>query len=391
MMPSLLVVATLTAPGAPIPRDTTPNPSGPAPRVAAVRIVNDGGPGIVATVIEKRKVLVPFAVIENGKQVIKQQEQEITTSMFVQKEVADFGGKFMLADGTILTSEQATRRVKQGATILVSMDGKPVDRGWLQGVAGDTVIMLTDELARAHFQFGHSGLPSTPPPRLVMLGADDKGAVRLAVNLRAGNPNQAYIDDFGGLQNGAVRVFRGVNGRMIVNNVVMPAEQDNGKPTVPAGTDGKKALADIGFDAYDLNGKLIPKSEAVRRLKGGGLVLFAGDNRFPDPDYLKVFHNDLIVLASSELVFPPGQPNPYDPPEKKTDAVRPAAGVGAAQLIPPPAIPVAPVIRVQVAPANIGPARVAPPAPPKPAPANPAGKPAEKAPEVKENNDPRQG
>ncbi len=378
MLPSLLVAATLTAPGAPIPRDTAPNPTGPAPRVVAVRAAPGGPISITAVIVERRKVLVPFVVMENGNQVIKQQEQEVTSSTYIQKDVADFGGKFMLADGSTLTSEQACRRVKDGATILVSVDGKPVDRGWLQGVAGDTVVMLTDELARANFQFGHSGLPSTPPPRLVMLSSDDKGAVRLAVNPRAGNLNQAYVDDFGGFQNGAVRVFRGGVGRIVVNGMDVNTDTESDAPAKsPAGSDGKKALKDIRFDAYDLSGKLIPKSEALKRLKGGGLALLAGDNRFPDHEYLKVFHQDLIVLASSELVFAPGQPNPYDPTEKTT-AVRPAAAaqVAPGALIPPAALPVAPVIRVQAAPAPAAPATPAKPAvaPPKPAPEKPAEK-----------------
>jgi hypothetical protein len=385
MMPTLLVAAAIAAPGAPIPKDTLPNPAGPAPRVLAVKANSNGGVTIIAIVYEKRKIQQQFFVIENGKQVLKQQETEVMSSTYIQKNLGDFGGKFTTADGADINVEQATRRVKDGATMLITTDGKPIDPSWLKAVNGDTVVMHTNELAQAQFQYGHSSLPSTPNPRLVMLGTDDKGNVRVPVNTSGGNLNQ-YYDEFGGFNNVRFRA-----GRVVMNGNVMAMDGDASSlpPTKPAGPDGKKALEDIRFDAFDINGKLIPKADALKRLKAGGLVLFAGDNRFPDSEYLKVFKDDLIVLVSAEFIFPPGVPNPYDNPAKPGAA--PAAKAGAALapplLIPPQALPL-PAVQIQVAPAAIlKPAPVAPPAK-EAIPVKPREKAAEKpAEKVKEKTD----
>jgi hypothetical protein len=306
--------------------------------------------------------------------VVKQQETEIMTSSYIQKSLGDFGGKFTTADGAVLTTEQVTKRVKDGATVLITADGKPIDRSWLRAVGGDTVVMVTNELSQAYFQHGHSSLPTTPAPRLVMLGTDDKGAVRLPVNPNA-DANQGYYEDFG--FNGGGRIIRGGVRMAVMNGNIMPLDADG--PAAPAtksaGSDGKKALEDIRFDAYDLTGKLIPKSEAVKRMKAGGLALFAGDNRFPDTEYLKVFHQDLIVLVSTELTFQPGQPNPYDTQAKQPDAPAAKPAVPAA-LIAPQVLPV-PAFKIQIAPAVIQ-QKAIPVAPPvKEAPAEkPAAKPA---------------
>jgi hypothetical protein len=384
MMHSLLVVAALSAPGAPIPKDAIPNPVGPAPRVLAVRANSGGGVTIIAIVYEKRKIQQQFFVMENGKQVMKQQETEIMTSTYIHKNLGDFGGKFTTADGADITAEQATRRAKDGATILITADGKPIDQSWLKAVGGDTVVMHTNELAHAQFQFGHSALPTTPNPRLVMLGTDDKGNVRVPVNPNSANLNQ-YYDEFDGLNN---MRFRAV-GRVIVNGNIVMAADESSPSSKPAGTDGKKALEDIRFDAYDLNGKLIARADALKRLKAGGLVLFAGDNRFPDPEYLKAFRDDLIVLVSGEFFFPPGTPNPYDGPVKPAPAAKQAAGaapvlpaVAPAVLIPAQALPV-PALKVQVAPPVVQKKEEAPPAREKPA-EKATEKPAEK---VKEKAD----
>ena len=127
MLPSLLVAAAVTAPAAPIPKDTVPNATGPAPRIVAVKADTTGAVWITANVYEKRKVQQQFMVNENGKNVLKQQEVEQMISNYVHKTIADFGGKFTTADGTSLTTEEATRRVKDGATLLITADGKPVD------------------------------------------------------------------------------------------------------------------------------------------------------------------------------------------------------------------------------------------------------------------------
>src|SRR5579872_2411848 len=103
MVPSLLVAATLVAPAAPIPKDTLPNPTGPAPRILAVKANSAGGVTIVAMLYEKRKIQQQVVVNENGKQVVKQQEVEMMTTSYIQKSLGDFGGKFTMADGSEIT------------------------------------------------------------------------------------------------------------------------------------------------------------------------------------------------------------------------------------------------------------------------------------------------
>jgi hypothetical protein len=295
-------------------------------------------------------------VVENGKQVVKQQEQEIVMPRTIHKSLGDFGGKFFTADGNVLTTEQAIRRVKDGATILAASEDKPLEPTWLRAVARDTVVMVTNELAQAHFQYGHSSLPTTAPPRLVMLATDTKGQVRLPVNPTPGNSNSGSYGDWNNFQNGPVRVInRGGGVQMVfVNGNFVPLDTDNSGATFKAAdSDGKKSLEDIRFEAYDHTGKLMPKSEAMKRLKAGGVVLFAGDNRPPDIEYLKVFHEDMIVLVSPELIFAPGQPNPYDAPEKKPETKAPApkalAPAGLAPAVPALVVP-AQAVRLPVAP-----------------------------------------
>jgi hypothetical protein len=327
MLPSLLVAAAVTAPAAPMPKDALPNPTGPAPRVVAVKADASGQVWITANVYEKRKFPQQYVAIENGQQVVKQREVEQMTSNYVRKQIGDFGGKFVTAGGLPLTTEDATRRVKDGATLLVTADGKPIDKGWLKAVSEDTVVMTADGLGEAYFVHGYAPFPTSAAPRLAMLSTDDKGAVRLPVNPNGNQNGQIYYDDFGGFNGRGGRVIRG---KMVVQNF----DFDGGltpAPTTPPGSDGKKDLTEIQFDAYDATGKLVTRGQALERLKAGGLVVIAGDNRFPDDDYLKAFRGDILVLVSGEFTFPAGVPNPYDRPSKPAAPAKP----GAAQPQPP--------------------------------------------------------
>lgn len=360
MLPTLLVAVAVTAPGAPIPRDAVPNTTGPAPRVVAVKADGNGAVWITAQVWEKRKIQQQFFVVENGKQVLKQQEVEQNVSNYIHKSLGDFGAKFITADGSALSIDDATRRVKDGATLLVTADGKPIDKSWLRAVAGDTVVMQAEGLAHAHFQYnqshqGNSPLPTTAAPRLAMFCTDESGVVKVAVNPNGAHAygNQVYFDDIGG-----GRAFRGravmIQGGINIDSGYLAPSAD-AKP----GPDGKKLLADVKFDAYDVTGKLVPKAAALNRLRVGGLVLLAGDNKFPDTDYLKAFRDDILVLVSGEFVFPPGVPNPYDLLVKTTN---PASGPG--KPTPPIAAPaiglVRPAVQLRIAPAVIKRVQVAP-------------------------------
>ena len=317
MLPSLLITVAIAVPGAPIPKDAVPNTTGPAPRVVAVKSDANGTVWITAQVWEKRKVQQQFFAVENGKQVMKQQEVEQNVSNYIHKAIGDFGAKFSTADGEALSTEEATKRVKNGATLLVTADGKPIDRAWLRAVEGDTVVMQAEGLAHAQFQYNlynpaNSALPTTASPRLALFRADETGAVKVAVNPNSGmgNGNNVYYEDLGGGQ------FRGraiaVQGNFAIDGSGTVLQQGTAK----SAAENRKLLSDIKFDAYDTTGKRVPRAEALKRLRAGGLVLLAGDNRFPDAVYLKAFRDDILVLVSGELVFPAGMPNPYDMPVK---------------------------------------------------------------------------
>ena len=336
---------------------------------------------ISAQIWEKRKIQQRYVAFENGKQVIKQQEVDQNICTSINKPLSDFGAKFSTANGSPLSVEDATRLVRDGATLLVTADGKPIDKGWLRAVSGETVVMEAEGLAHAQFLYnpsnqGNSALPTTAAPRLAMLCADERGAVKVAVNANSGNAyaNQVYYDNIGGL--------RGVRGQamMIRGGINIDSSAYGSIATPQPAPDGKKLLADVKFDAYDLTGKLVPKSEALKRLRSGGLVLLAGDNKVPDSNYLKAFRGDILVIASGDFVFPTGMPNPYDMAVKST-----AAGAGPGKPGPAIALPgngvVAPVAPVRIVPALIRRAQAAPaPAAPQPAApqkeATPAAKPA---------------
>jgi len=368
MLSSLLVAATITAPGAPTPKDAVPNTSGPAPRVVAVKSDANGTVWITAQIWERRKVQQQFVVVENGKQVMKQQEVEQPFSTYLHKAIGDFGARFNTADGLALSTEEVTRRLKGGATLLVTADGKPIDKAWLRAVDGDTVVMQTEGLAHAQFQYNPnnisiSALPTTSSPRLALLRADEGGVVRLAVNPSGGVANaNVYYEDLGGA--------RIVRGRAVAwqGNIELDGSYLTPRADAKSGLDSRKPLSDLKFDAYDIRGKLIPRAEALNRLKAGGLVLLAADNRFPDPTYLTAFRDDILVLASGELVFPQGIPNPYDMPVKSIAA---PPGPGRVDPVIRPAI-AAPAVQLRIAPAAVV----------QPVPVAPAPKP-ELKPEVK--------
>ena len=196
MLPSLLVAAAITAPAAPMPKDTLPNPTGPAPRVVAVKADASGAVWITANVYEKRKFPQQYVAVENGKQVVKTQEIEQTVSNYVRKQLGDFGGKFATAGGMTLTTEEATRRVKEGATLLITSDGKPIDKSWLKAVADDTVVMSAEGWAQP---FVHGYARSRRVPRRGWRCSDRRQGARSGCQSTERQQNgQIYYDDFGG-------------------------------------------------------------------------------------------------------------------------------------------------------------------------------------------------
>jgi hypothetical protein len=346
MYPSLVLSAAMLAPAAPIPRDTVPSTSGPAPRVLALKADSQGAVRIIGYTPVKMTVISTHFVIENinqnGKQiqrqVQKQVEQDIVTSQYTNKLLADFNGKFATADGSPLTLDEALSRVKNGATVLASADGKPIAKAWLRAVSPDTVVMVADGLSHLQPQMGSGHLPSTPAPRLAMLGTDERGKLMTTCTSAPQNTSGVYFDDVIEL-NGRGAAFRG----RIARSYSVGQSQVDAKVI-------RKPLADVQFDAYDRTGKLVPRREVFKRLTAGGMVLVAGDNRLPDEAYTKAFREDVLILVGPDLVLPV---QPIDQTKKKTPA---KDGNNKAQPVAP-VVPLAPVAPLPaVAPAVIRPA-----------------------------------
>ena len=332
MYPSLVLSAALMTPAAPLPRDTVPSTPGPAPCVLALKADNGGNVRIIGTIPTRVTITNTYFVIENNKQVQKQVEQDIVTSQYFNKTLADCNGKFTTADGKPLTVEEANGRVKKGATVLVSSDGKPIAKAWLRAVAPDTVVMVADGFSHAQPQWGGNRLPTTPAPQLAMLGTNESGKVLAPCTSHPiETTNGVYYNDMMWAGKGG---FGG--GRMV-------RSYDYGyyNPQQPNAKVVFKPLADVKFDAYDHTGKLIPRGETLKRLAAGGLVIVAGDNRMPDENYLKGFHKDVIVLVGPELVLPV---TPIDKTKKKDQAKQPVKPGQVPAVQPLPALPIRPAI-----------------------------------------------
>src|SRR4051812_26929850 len=212
MYPSLVLSAALLAPAAPVPRDTAPNTTGPAPRVLALKADANGAVRVIGTIPVKQTVTATQFVMDGNQQVQKNIEYDVVNSTYFNKSLADFNGKFATADGTPLTLDEATARVKNGATVLASADGKPIAKSWLRAVASDTVVMTAEGLSHAQPQWGGDPLPTTPAPRLALYGTDAGGKVMAACTSQPLNANVGvYYDDLmierGGL--GGRRILRG--------------------------------------------------------------------------------------------------------------------------------------------------------------------------------------
>ncbi|MDB5309145.1 MAG: hypothetical protein JWO38_3347 [Gemmataceae bacterium] len=343
MLTSFVLGAALVAPAAPVPRDTNPAPVGPAPWVVYLKADDSGR--VALTVYKNLKVTQTRLVttVENGNPVTKQVQEEVDRLLPSYLVLGDLNARFATAQGTALTPEGVMRRAKDGLVVLVSADGKPVEKAWLRAVDPDAVVVTAEGLVSPVAPRPAVAVP-TAAPRLVLLGTGADGKVQVAYNPMPGG-------GFGG----NVAVGRG--GRVVfvnnggVNQPVFLNEDVSFTPTVPAVSAGApvKALEDVTFDACDLTGKLIGREDVLKRLKAGGLVLVAGDNRVPDPAYLKMFRGDLLVLVSTELLTVPGggvRPGVARAVALPVPVAPPALLVPAVPLAAPAAVPAGVPVRV---------------------------------------------
>lgn len=355
MFTSLLLGAALAAPGAPIPKDAAPAPTGPAPWVLYLKA--DAAGHIQILVYKNQKVTQNRQVTEtvDGKPVTKIVQETVDRILPNYVALDTTNPKFITAGGTTLTLDTVMKRAKDGLVVLVSADGKPVEKSWLRTVDPETLIISSEGLASQSAPRAIVAVP-TAAPRLVLLGIDKDGKVQIAYNPVSGKHN---------LYNGNMQFARGGVRVVFMNNGAgveqMFVDDDGNYVQNPVSAEAPiKSLEDIKFEAYDLNGKTVAKDAAMKRLKAGGFVLIAGDSRIPDASYLKLFRGDLLVLVSSELLNVP-------------TGLKGKAGV----IVAPVALPVqaiqfkAALVRpavIQAVPLRVQPLKEAPVAPaPKPA------------------------
>lgn len=355
MLTSLVFGAALAAPAAPVPRDTDPAPAGPPPWVVHLKADAGGQVVLVTYATQTVKVTHTVVTVENGKQVMKQVQQDVTQKTAAHHLFNDLHATVAAADGTPVTTAEVVKRAKDGVVVLVSADGKPVEKAWLRALDPDALVVTAAALA------GSTGPPAqtvrtvAPAPRLARLGTDAAGKVQVAYNLNVVNGGNGLGGDFAFVQQRGMFVNNGLQVQQILPLVDGPLPAG---PADAAGAAPTKPLADVAFDAYDSTGKRVPRGDALERLKAGGLVLIAGDNRVPDAAYLEPFRGDLLVLVSPELLNVP---------------TRAKAGVRR-DVVPPAPVQLAPAVQPVAVPARVVPGAVLRARPVRilPAPARPA-------------------
>lgn len=341
MLTSMLLGAAIATPGAPIPADAAPAATGPAPWVLYLKSDANGRAQVMVyktqTVNQSRAV----SEIVDGKPVTKVIQEQIERTLPTYVMFENVNAKFTTAQGGTLTLDSVMKRAKEGVVLLVSADGKPVSRNWLKTVDPEAVIVTSESLVGVMAPRATTVAP-TAAPRLVLLGTSADGKVHVPYNPAA---------DGAGGYNGRNRVVFINNGNgaqpMFLN------EEGYYSPygSVPATTEAPvKALEDVKFEAYTLNGKSVNREDALQHLKAGGYVVIAGDNRVPDESYLKQFRGEMLVLVSAELINVPtgtakGKPGANAPAPAVLPAVRPVPALRIAPL------KVAPAALKQVAPA----------------------------------------
>jgi len=74
-------------------------------------------------------------------------------------------------------------------------------------------------------------------------------------------------------------------------------------------------LADVkDLKITTVSGKNVSTEEAVKALAKGGVVVVSADGNKVSPQYLKIFNNDVLVLAAQEIAQALNTPAPPAPP-----------------------------------------------------------------------------
>ena len=130
-------------------------------------------------------------------------------------------------------------------------------------------------------------VPSGPVPRILELKPDADGKIMVTVTRT--EMVQAAAAPVGGAAPGAPA--------NVAVNRLMTVELSDVKELKVTTADGTK----------------LDTAEAIKKLAGGAAVVVSADGKPVSPNYLKLFKDDVLVLASPELIGLPTRSNPIRP------------------------------------------------------------------------------
>ena len=155
-----------------------------------------------------------------------------------------------------------------------------------------------------------------------------------------------------------------------VQKITVTTAGPNGAPVtsvreVPVPKIATVELADVkDLKVTTADGKKLDVADAVKALKGGATVVVSADGKPVSPNYLKLFKDDVLVLASPELNVPVATPvfggglRPQPFPGQPIQIQIQPGQIQLVPLQPAQAVPAVPAVPAKPAPA---------PAPEKPA------------------------
>lgn len=146
MFAPLVLGFALLAPAAPIPKDISP--VGPAPLVVELKSNSDGKVLVSVRREEKRKVPVAQGGAINPNNPVL--EREVTTIRTLQIELGDVKDlQVYTAGGKAVQTKDALAKIRDGAVVVLTTDGKRVDPNFLRVFKDDTLVLVSPEFIGA--------------------------------------------------------------------------------------------------------------------------------------------------------------------------------------------------------------------------------------------------
>ncbi len=168
MLTTVMLAMTL---GAPVPPSLPTAPAGPAPRLVELKPNADGKVLITVTRVDKVKVqaAIGIAIAPGGAAPPPPQPvvREITVNKAMTVELGDVKElTITTTDGKKLDVADALKRLKSGAVVIVSANGKPVSPQYLKLFKDDVLVLASPELIGTPRRSGRTtpGFPGNAIP-----------------------------------------------------------------------------------------------------------------------------------------------------------------------------------------------------------------------------------